>query len=483
MHRLADRWTWPQILKRAVEIWREEGLKNLWFKILGETVYRRAVLVERPLNEPLAAVTPSLPTVIGLLSEAEVDEYLSFRPETNAADVRSRLETGHLCFVARHEGCIVSAAWIATGRVWIDYLACEIRLATDEAYLYESFTSPGFRGQNIPAVRATHETRYFRDAGYRRLVAVIMPENKPALRHAEKAGWKPSGVMGYVKLGPWRRDFCRVKPNARPPGAPPDADGPTYWNKIAQSFENTPHYLDVFLGALKCQAYLTLIERWGGVPARGRVLKTDLFEEAIGPDAFLKELSGGERTVIGIDLSFTITVQARNRIASQQVYYVAADVRCLPFADDSFALIVSPSTLDHFADPRDLSRSLRELARVLKPDGWLIITLDNRQNIFDPLLRLMNWLGWTPYYLGRSYRMNEMGAELEAAGFTVQETTAILHNPRLVAVASVTLAAKLGWSPLIALVQRALVAAQRLEQTRLCYYTGSFVAAKAVRKT
>jgi hypothetical protein len=79
--------------------------------------------------------------------------------------------------------------------------------------------------------------------------------------------------------------------------------------------------------------------------------------------------------------------------------------------------------------------------------------------------------------------MSEMRAELEAAGFTVQETTAILHNPRLVAVASVILTAKLGWSPLIALVQRALVAAQRLEQTRLCYYTGSFVAAKAVRKT
>ncbi len=42
MHRLADRWTWPQILKRAAEVRREEGLKSLWFKILGETVYRRA---------------------------------------------------------------------------------------------------------------------------------------------------------------------------------------------------------------------------------------------------------------------------------------------------------------------------------------------------------------------------------------------------------------------------------------------------------
>jgi hypothetical protein len=147
---LEKRWTWQQILQRAVKIWREEGLKNLWFKILGETVYRRAVLVERPLNEPVAAVTPILPLVIGLLSEVEVVEYLSFRPETDAATVRSRLEAGHLCFVARHKGCIVSGAWIGTGRGWIDYLACEICLATDEAYLYESFYLAWFSRSEYP---------------------------------------------------------------------------------------------------------------------------------------------------------------------------------------------------------------------------------------------------------------------------------------------------------------------------------------------
>ncbi|MBI3300780.1 MAG: hypothetical protein HYZ72_01690 [Deltaproteobacteria bacterium] len=51
-----------------------------------------------------------------------------------------------------------------------------------------------------------------------------------------------------------------------------------------------------------------------------------------------------------------------------------------------------------------------------------------------------------------------------------------------VAVAAVVLAKKLRWPPLTALVQRALIAAQRLEQTCWRSYTGSFVAAKAVRK-
>lgn len=203
--------------RRAVDIWRREGLKSLWFKGLAETVYRRAILVERPLDGSLASITADVAASIGLLSEGEVDDYLSLRPETSPAEVRRRLERKHVCFAARHEGRIVSAAWLVTGRAWIDYLACEMQLAPDEAYLYESFTAPPFRGRNIPAMRGTYEARYFRDAGYRRLVAVIMPENKPALRHAEKAGWHVFGMMGYVALGPWRRDFLRVKPGARRP--------------------------------------------------------------------------------------------------------------------------------------------------------------------------------------------------------------------------------------------------------------------------
>jgi hypothetical protein len=142
-------------------------------------------------------------------------------------------------------------------------------------------------------------------------------------------------------------------------------------------------------------------------------------------------------------------------------------------------LILSPSTLDHFADPHDLRLSLRELARVLAPDGQLTITVDNRQNLFDPILRLAARLRRLPYFLGTSYTVNELREELEAVGFQVQESTALLHNPRGMAVAAVALARWLSWLPLFPLVQRLLIAAQGLEQTRWRYWTGSFIAAKA----
>jgi len=467
---VSDAWPWRRMVQRAVGVLQTEGLRSLWFKALGETVYRRAVVLERSLDEATPQVAARLPVAFGRLQETEVDEYAAFRPETDPAEVRRRLQAGQMCFVARHEGKIIHACWVATGRARIDYLAREIALAPDEVYPYESFTAPAYRGQNVAAARSAYMQPVLRQAGYHRAVAVVVPENQVAFRPIEKAGYRRVGVLRTVWLGPWRRDFGRLG-RADP--------GPARWDDVARRMETKPHYLDPFLGELKRQAHLDLVGRWGGAPAEGRTLKTDLFEEALGPDAFLTDLQG---SLVALDVSPAIAHEARQRDPGRRAAYVAADVRRLPFADGSFALIVSPSTLDHFADPADLGRSLGELARVLDPAGRLIITLDNRQNVFDPLLRLVIRLGRAPYYIGRSYTVDELRAELEAAGLMVLETTAILHNPRLMATGAVAIANRLGWPPLIRLVRRALTAAQRLEGTRWRYRTGSFVAARAIKE-
>jgi SAM-dependent methyltransferase len=251
-----------------------------------------------------------------------------------------------------------------------------------------------------------------------------------------------------------------------------------YWNRVAQQSCEAPYYLDAFLGEMKRQAHLALIERWGGLPAAGRNLKTDLFEEATGLDAFLLDL-GECALVVGMDVSRVVAGKAAGRDPERRAGYLVADARRLPFADSVFTLVVSPSTLDHFENPQDLGRSLRELARVLSPGGRLIITLDNRDNIFDPLLRLAGRMGLVPYFLGRSYRASELRSELEAVGLSVEAETVILHNPRLVAVGAVMVANRMGWLPLVRLVRRALVAAQAFEHTRLRYRTGSFIATLA----
>jgi hypothetical protein len=46
--------------------------------------------------------------------------------------------------------------------------------------------------------------------------------------------------------------------------------------------------------------HLNLIERWGGRPASGWALKTDLFEEAMARDAYIRDLGEGGARGFGI---------------------------------------------------------------------------------------------------------------------------------------------------------------------------------------
>jgi SAM-dependent methyltransferase/GNAT superfamily N-acetyltransferase len=437
------------------------------------------VLLERrldKLDQPIAPLAARCPVGIGLLLPAQIDSYLHFRPDTDPAEIHQRLARGQYCFVAWLDGQIIHAGWAATDQAYIEYLDRGLDLAPDEVYAYESFTLSAYRAQGLAQARQSYMLEYLRRVGYQRVIAAVMPENKTAFLPLEKVGYHSYAVRGSVQLGRWRSDFSRRLQTTAV--SDPPLGGAAYWEQIAQQIETAGHYLDPFLGKLKRDEHLALVQRWCGIPVSGRVLKTDLFEEALGPDALLPDLVGSDG-MTGVDIAPAIVRRAQRREHTRAIDYLAADVRHLPFADNTFALILSPSTLDHFVDPHDLRLSLRELARVLAPDGQLTITVDNRQNLFDPILRLAARLRRLPYFLGTSYTVNELREELEAVGFQVQESTALLHNPRGMAVAAVALARWLSWLPLFPLVQRLLIAAQGLEQTRWRYWTGSFIAAKA----
>jgi SAM-dependent methyltransferase len=444
--------------------------------VLGRLGYRRAVLRECLLDKSFPPIAARIPLVVELLDETQVDEYNAFRRGADPAAAPRRLQSGDRCFVARHEGRIAGTCWSATRHAWSHYLSREIGLAADECYVYDAFTAAEQRGQGVLPVLTTEMHHFHRSAGLRREVAVTVPENRSAL--TARIGYRSVGTIGYVRLGPFRYDFCRMLPGI---AASRENNGrAATWDRTIEALDTRGYYLDTFLADLKRSAYLSLIQRWGGVPRKGRVLKTDLFEEAMGPDAFLEDLASPDTLLLGMDVSPQAVSRARQRNMQRQARYFVADACNLPVASASIVLIVSPSTLDHFENPSDLGQSLRELARALTPDGRLIITLDNRQNVFDPLLRLANRLGLVPYYLGRSYTVNELRRELEAAGLKVLDTSAIVHHPRLTAVAAVAVARRLHWSVPTRMVQSALLASQRLQDTRWQYFSGCFVAALAV---
>jgi SAM-dependent methyltransferase len=191
-------------------------------------------------------------------------------------------------------------------------------------------------------------------------------------------------------------------------------------------------YLDPLVAAQKRAVHLEWIIR----NVRDRrvpvLLKTDLFEEAHGGDELLFSLPFRADRTIGIDIDSTTVLRAAVRANGNRTRLLAADVRHLPLPPGSVNVVLSNSTLDHFQTAGDLEVSLRELARVLKPGGLLLITLDNPQNpLYFVFRACARWIA-PPLRLGRTASSRGLAELLRRAGFEVLSSDRLVHNPRFV---------------------------------------------------
>ena len=171
--------------------------------------------MHRALEDPRVAPVPDLPVTIDLLRELDVPDYLRLRPGADVAEILGRLQRGLRCFIARYEGRIVHAGWVTTSHARVDYLDVEMPLAPGDAYQFESFTAPAFRGRGIAAARVSAMADHLARDGQRRLIACVLPENTAALRVLEKAGYRAVGRIGALRCGPWRR--IRIHMDEAPP--------------------------------------------------------------------------------------------------------------------------------------------------------------------------------------------------------------------------------------------------------------------------
>jgi len=203
------------------------------------------------------------------------------------------------------------------------------------------------------------------------------------------------------------------------------------WESVA-SQDRPSWYLDPLAARQKRQLYRELVRNWtrGFLPAT--VLKTDLFEEAYGEDHLLFDLLPEPYIPVGIDLSLRTIARAHQKHGDTRACLFATDVRRLGLATGTVDLILSNSTLDHFATRGEFTAAMAELARVLRPGGRLVIALDNPMN---PLYFPLRWLSSrrsAPFPLGYTTTPGGLAHSLEGAGLEVLASGGLIHNPRIV---------------------------------------------------
>lgn len=254
-----------------------------------------------------------------------------------------------------------------------------------------------------------------------------------------------------------------------------------YWDNIVGLWND--HNQDTVWRAHSDSVNAALLARWLPAGRLGRVLKTDLFDEAVA-DGLYPLLQARTEHVNGIDISPNVVDAALARYP--RLLGVAADVSQLPFDSGQFDVVVSISTLDHFESVDKISASLSELHRILRPGGRLIITLDNGSN---PAVALRNRLPYSllqrlhlvPYRNGATCRAGRFLDLLGSCSFKVQDVSFTVHAPRAPAVLLARIVQQMSNPRLRARFLRMLAKGETLAGWPTRAWTGYFVAVLATK--
>jgi SAM-dependent methyltransferase len=133
-----------------------------------------------------------------------------------------------------------------------------------------------------------------------------------------------------------------------------------------------------------------------------------------GPGQVARYLHEQGVQICGVDLSPEMIVRARR--LNSGIDFQQGDMLALDVEDGAWASIAAFYSIIHI--PRgDVVRALRELRRVLRPGGRLLLTF----HIGDEVKHLEEWWGHKVSVDFLFFRSEEMASYLKSAGFEIEE--------------------------------------------------------------
>jgi SAM-dependent methyltransferase len=106
----------------------------------------------------------------------------------------------------------------------------------------------------------------------------------------------------------------------------------------------------------------------------------DVLDAACGVGYGSAELGTIARRVLGVDLDEEAVAYARSRYATPNVEFAVMDLASLPLDDASFDVVCAFEAIEHVHDREAV---LAELARVMRPDGTLILSTPRSDRTTD----------------------------------------------------------------------------------------------------
>lgn len=125
--------------------------------------------------------------------------------------------------------------------------------------------------------------------------------------------------------------------------------------------------------------------------------------------------------VVGIDITPELIEEAKKNFSN--VKFMCVDAMALQnyFSENDFDYVVAGEVIEHVLDPTFF---LKEILKILKKDGKLILTTQNSNGIQFRIRMLLGRFRWDPTHF-RLYSKSEIINEVRSAGFIIDDVKII----------------------------------------------------------
>ena len=141
-----------------------------------------------------------------------------------------------------------------------------------------------------------------------------------------------------------------------------------------------------------------------------------VLEAATGTGLIAKNIAGSAKTVEAVDASPEMIRAAKKASSSAKLHFSVQDIFSLPYADESFDVVIASNVLHIIPEPE---KALRELTRVLRDGGVLILpTFTHKKNSLRGKIRAF-FMKLAGFPLHSTWSEDEYVSFLEKNGLSI----------------------------------------------------------------
>jgi SAM-dependent methyltransferase len=167
----------------------------------------------------------------------------------------------------------------------------------------------------------------------------------------------------------------------------------------------------------------------------GRVRELAVLDIGCGDGTLaLALMQHGASRASGCDPDPRMIARARSQApcCARSIDFVVARSQALPYADQSFDVVTCITVLSFVSDP---TVAIREMVRVLRPGGRLIVGDLGKWSFWAVRRRIRGWFGTTLWRAARFRTANELAIMLRSAGLRVDAIRGAIFFPPWAALA------------------------------------------------